>query len=434
MGMPRRLVDVSPGEEISGFDFSVPVPGSISGLIQNDDGQPVPGARAAALHYVPGIGLVPVQGPEAVADERGAYRIHSLPLGRYAVRASGPRVTQVFGGAKDTRKASLYRPTLYPDADSAAKAAFVTVRAGLETNGVNHRLLPVEPRIIRGEAVTSPAAILTGKLKVTLEDPELQFRQTVLLLGRPQFAFENLPAGRYRIILHGQDENGVSQSAFQDVDVTKQDATDVTLTPQGGVWVDGSIRVVPDGAGLTDFRPTLYPSFAGPFAASLRADVDAKLRFRVGPAAPGPHVVRLEGLPAHCYEDRILASAREAQRGEVVVEAGLNLQVDVVCEAAAINGIIRRPDKRPAPGSVVVARRLGGSEDVFFDRDTDQKGEFRITGLRPGKYQLIAFDSFDPSCLADPFCMEPHRSSGVTVEVGKKESKSVDLFVIAFQP
>jgi hypothetical protein len=57
----------------------------------------------------------------------------------------------------------------------------------------------------------------------------------------------------------------------------------------------------------------------------------------------------------------------------------------------------------------------------------DQDGRFKVTGLPPGEYHVVALDYVDPSEWTEPEYLERVRSKATSVTINEGETKSVDL-------
>ena len=59
----------------------------------------------------------------------------------------------------------------------------------------------------------------------------------------------------------------------------------------------------------------------------------------------------------------------------------------------------------------------------------DQDGRFKISGLAPGEYYIIALDSAQSNQLTDPEFLESVRAKASTLVLREGESRTVDLKV-----
>jgi hypothetical protein len=57
----------------------------------------------------------------------------------------------------------------------------------------------------------------------------------------------------------------------------------------------------------------------------------------------------------------------------------------------------------------------------------DQDGRFKISGLPPGEYYIIAVDRIEPGQASDPDFLESVRSRATSLSLNEGETKTVDL-------
>jgi len=61
----------------------------------------------------------------------------------------------------------------------------------------------------------------------------------------------------------------------------------------------------------------------------------------------------------------------------------------------------------------------------------DQDGRFKITGLPPGEYYVVAVDRLEPGQTSDPDFLERVRNRAVSLSLREGETRTVDLSLIA---
>jgi hypothetical protein len=71
-------------------------------------------------------------------------------------------------------------------------------------------------------------------------------------------------------------------------------------------------------------------------------------------------------------------------------------------------------------------KRIGNSRYQGSGRP-DQDGRFKISGLPPGEYYIIAVDRIEPGQSSDPDFLESVRSRATSLSLNEGESKMVDL-------
>jgi hypothetical protein len=126
----RRADPMGPGAPVSVADdqwlrdvrVTLPRPGSISGAVIDERGEPVVGAYVRVLPQVLVAGRLQwLAGPVAQTDDRGAYRIAALRPGRYVV--SVPSVQATLPASAIIRPPGASAGTSMSDLDTAREAA-----------------------------------------------------------------------------------------------------------------------------------------------------------------------------------------------------------------------------------------------------------------------------------------------------------------------
>ena len=57
----------------------------------------------------------------------------------------------------------------------------------------------------------------------------------------------------------------------------------------------------------------------------------------------------------------------------------------------------------------------------------DQDGRFKISGLAPGDYYIVALDKIDPGQLGDPEFLDVVRAKATAITIREGETRTVDL-------
>ena len=60
----------------------------------------------------------------------------------------------------------------------------------------------------------------------------------------------------------------------------------------------------------------------------------------------------------------------------------------------------------------------------------DQDGRFKITGLAPADYYVIALDKIDPGQVTDPEFLDAIRTKATTITIRDGETRTIDLKLI----
>jgi hypothetical protein len=243
---PIALAD---GQWIHDLHVTMALPGSISGIVSDERGEPIVGAYVRVLPQVLICGRTQwLAGSVAVTDDRGAYRIAGLGPGKYLVSVPSVQATLPVGAAirapgawsgtsmADLRMASdaakaerlvvdtgggeqlvvgrytaspisadgrrtAYPITFYPNVSTPAAATPVDLRTSEDRAGVDFSLQPVRTSRVSGVVQGPPDAV--GNLLLRLLPLGLEeFGQgseaaTTVTFADGRFTFVDVPEGSY---------------------------------------------------------------------------------------------------------------------------------------------------------------------------------------------------------------------------------------------
>ena len=233
----RRTIVVADGQWLSTADIPLWPHGSMSGTVTDESGEPVAGVFVRAVAVVHAAGRERLAaGPLTTTDDRGRYRLATLPPGRYAVfvpsvqsavpadatlealagsrRSGAPDAfvevddrTRLVVGQYPVPPAPDRGTLAYPPAFSGGGSPFDTpgfaLGAGDDLDGIDVRLTPVPAVRVSGVVDGPPDA--RGHLVLRLVPDGLDGlgpgaeAAATLTTADGRFTFAHVPAGRYTI-------------------------------------------------------------------------------------------------------------------------------------------------------------------------------------------------------------------------------------------
>ena len=183
----------------------------------------------------------------ASTDDRGRYRIHGLPAGRYYVEA----IKRNGWG----RPSQHYAPVLYPGVSRAADAQAIKLSPGEEVGGVKFQLRESPAFSVGGRVVdlrTGHAANAT----VSLDPQDHSWgdgANSVTVRSDGTFRFTEVVPGNYRVALNvrlGQE----TLETYRTLDVTDRNIENLIITVSAGATIKG--RLVAAGRTSDALPPT----------------------------------------------------------------------------------------------------------------------------------------------------------------------------------
>jgi len=368
--------------------------GVITGTVRDENGVGVANVRVMAYPR-----RLPLRAAASgTTDDRGVYRVHSLPPGRYWIRSG----SHTFPETQDQ-----FLPTFAPESSITSSARLFEARLDAETPFADVRPLPGRLSSLTG--TVGPCAE-SGAVTVTLSTEE--GNRSVSTVCGGGFQFEGVAPGPSDLsALHGnvclgafeeQPRAGAVLALQPCANVTFQlrpSAEGTLLVRRRDVAVDGPAFEVPRTLALT-LPPGIW-ELAGHFTG----------RAYVGSLRQGP--ARRRDASPDWFQFHV--SPRFAS----------SVLVQVETNAGSLAGVVnQRGEPVPAapvflwPASDGVRRSMNGPRMLRADRN----GRFQFAGLPPGSYWLMS--SYDFREVDDEIMAAPR---AVNVTVGASAEATVNL-------
>jgi hypothetical protein len=364
-----------------------------------------------------------------------------------------------------------YAPVYFPGTADASAAAIVTLAASEERSGVDFALQWVATAKVSGtiaDAEGRPAPSVSVNLvakQVLIMIAPFSGRSTTD--GRGNFSFAGVTPGDYTVLVRsaGRADGPPSRAggpapprpilwAQQDVTVRGEDVTGLSLALQPALSVSG--RLVFDGAtpppaDLSKVRLNLGPApttgtttttiTMGGTPPEINADGTFTLtgatpgRYRLSASVPGPLStgVGLPTTPAWSVKSILsggvetLDSALEISTSDVS-----GIVVTFTDRPTELSGRLVDAKGKPTPEYWVVAFTTDrtfwtpGSRRVRTTKP-DADGKFKLIGLPPGDYYMVAITDLDQADMSDATFLEQLAAASFKVTLADGEKKTQEL-------
>ena len=439
MGKRRwgQALTLDPGQEMKDLVLRMQPSAVITGKIADDDGDPVSGVAvfvkraAAARHLRFGAGYT---------NDLGEYRISDLAPGRYVISAVLSK--QSFQRSEiESDKQSIPYLTYYPGIADRAQAAIVELHSGDEFPADFSLVYGPSFRVrglVSGISTTEPRLSLILRSKDG-EWPVIPSEVEVRKDG--SFEINKVLPGSYEVWLMTMTSPAPETlQAAQGLEVKGADLENVRLTPaaksevrgqlrmENGQKVDwGAVTVVLD-SGESDSNYVVQVADEG--ETSTQAKQDGSFDMKTIP--PGNYRVMLySGLVAlrDCFVKSINAGGKDVANSGFTVSGGLwSLDVVVSAKGATVDGIAVDDKNQPVADADVVLIPDSNRQrrDLFQSAQTDQHGHFKLRGLNPGGYRILALEDLEED-FRNPEFLKAHEGAGQTLHVDEDERKSIVL-------
>lgn len=483
---PATTFNVREAQEVKDIDCRMPKGGAITGVITNEDGEPVIYANVQVMQKTYRRGQVQLQGRQSgQTDDRGRYRVFDLPPGRYFVQA-----TRRGAGPTATRE-SAYGAVIYPSATRLQDAQSMTLAAGAEISGIDMVLRSVQTYTVSGKVIDLVAGhpVVGGNINAVSEDVfmgggggggnggQIKADGTFLLKG--------LAPGHYRLQVmsfsdgeggrrvpqaqapgQGGGRPGGPRMFFKAVDINTQNISDLVIAIGPGATIKGKVEA--EGGALPENmrvnltqRSDLGAAFRGPGGASS-GQVAADGTFEIPDVQPGTYDISFNarGGPMNGQGQANAAQIQSAvqaalssantssgfflsglvaggqdmlDNGIVVPEGGPTMQVSATIDfrSSTVGGRALTEDGDAMAGVPVVLVSTDPKKrniDRYFKTTfADSNGNYSFKSVIPGSYMLVLWPEADPYAIQDPDVMVQIEKQATRVSVERAASATQDL-------
>lgn len=446
------LMTVEAGQNLTGINFRLAKGGVIAGRILDENGEPLVGEQ---VHIRPKkVERATSMYPRPVhTDDRGAYRLYGLPSGTYYVSVE-IRERKMIPSDRGRRYVSgQAQTTYYPGVTSLDEATEVAVTEGAETTGIDFKLkvASLEGTKIFGRIGDPDGKPLAGAYIYArlMDRSPVSFNTSSDADG--QYEIEGLASGKYMVRVQplSREEND------SDDDITAPPAQEVMVDTMP---VEVNFEFVRGGrvSGQVVLENGRAPKDVTKLTLVLRPVVEKQFDWSTPYPPPRPNsegVFTIKRIPSGLYrlsvygiensyylKSVVLGNADVRESGIPVESGSETPDVFVVLSdaGATVRGRVVG-DKGPLADASVslvsvdiltgqASRRLAQSGAM-----TDQRGQFQIKAIRPGRYFIYAYKGSSPvmgkESLAD--FLRRHQDRLQVVELKANEARAIDLTLIA---
>ena len=450
-----KQVELAEGQTSDKLDVSLPKGSVITGRVLDEFGEPVAGARVAAMRhrYMQGARRLMPAGPMDSTDDLGQYRLHGLSPGDYYVSASsfgGMMMMDVSGDRTG------YAETYYPGTSSLQEAQRVSVAASQEASEITFALTPTRVASISGTVTTSTGRPVANEMIVLSPANPAAMFGPMSGMGRTRpdgtFTISNVTAGDYRLEARAVGESDapsltgpvVAESATMPITVAGRDITGVSIVTAPTATASG--RVVFEGGAPPAFQPGALNIIGTPEvpmmgmlpggSARVREDWTFEIK-----GLSGRRLVRIFGAPGSWSLKSVTLDGHDVTDSAIEFKPGdslTGLEITLTQQMPGITGTVQGERDAPAGDYVVIAYSSDSRKWAFQSRYVrsarpDLSGKFLLRALPPDEYLVVAVDYLEPGEEGDPEVLERLRRAATMVTLNEGESKTISL-KLARQP
>jgi len=378
-------VGVSAGGVVDQLDISLARGGNIRGQVKNANGMPLANITVHAQLYYGYYTVV-----TTTADENGRYSLGPLTANTY--RINFVDLTQ------------RYAPQIYNNAEFLTEAG-VLVETGQEVTGIDVTM--VKHAAAQGVVTAQDGAPLAGILVSAFGEHAYASSSSTHTDTQGGYLLEGLVPDRYRVEF--SDPEGLYLRKYYSNVTSLSAATWITAFPTAiitnvnasltiGGAITGTIKTEDDSA-LSALYIRVIPQSALVAETPMRYTytVAAHYTYTIGGLLPGAYLVQVISSRYFEYYNDVTV---DKWATPVTVTAGqftrdTNFVLGDAADAATISGTVHAPDGQPLPGIAVRPYCLDcptppipAPVTIYAPITTDSHGQYRVTGLTPGRYRL----------------------------------------------
>src|SRR5467141_340941 len=443
---------VGPELHTEDLRFEMRPDASISGQVLDEMSEPVRNAQVMLFRHGVALGRrANWQENTVQTDDLGHFCFGHLEPATYFVgvsaspwyaqRMAHQRVTQTDSSGQTTIRDVtngepeldvVYPITFYPNAPDISGAAPITVHSGDEETA-DLRLQPVPSlhMIVRSAAAASPGDSAENEnvwaqvTQVVAEGIQMGVQASNQQIAPGIVEISGLPPGRFNLRLNS-NKNGATTTHTQNVQVGGD--AEVTLSEADSSGTVSGIAKLENGAAPTPAPMLLLRARASGEQFFMQADPNGEFRLKEQAVPPGTYDVLCQP-PAVAVKSMSATGAKVSGRS-IEIAGGQDVRLKVVLSEGTgrVSGFALK-DGKPVDGVMIaLVPEVPEHNLVLFRRDqSDSDGSFRLPGVHPGKYTVIAIENGWELEWLTPGVLEKYLTGGEPVQVAANAKIDVNV-------
>ena len=419
---------------------------ALEGRLLIDTGAPAVDIIVSAMRFAyDENGRRPVPVSQAKTDDRGRFRVHTLPPGEYYLEAAADPLSVLARIPVPGRRPTALVRTYFPGAPRIEGGRTLILTHAQEIGGLDFSLSTVPAVVVSGRIVASTGTPETSLPRIQrVGGPVGEVRGS----GSPKggdFQYPNVPAGEYWLMGVARPAPGADpEFGAMRITTAGQDLTNVTVTTAKGATVNGRVEVeggasLPPGALEVLAHPTEFelPTLQGlPQSWSAPVTVAPDGTFLLKDLF-GPRLLRVTRLPAGWALKQALLDGVDTTDTPVDFKGGdraRELRLLITPRTNGVTGVVRDPAGRPMSGARVVAFSRDEQTWKFRSRlikaaETGADGRYVIEGLLDGAYHIAAVPYLEEGAWMDAGVLRRLETGAIPLVAANAARLTADLVV-----
>jgi 5-hydroxyisourate hydrolase-like protein (transthyretin family) len=421
---------VGPGLVTENLSFALHTNASIAGLILDDQGEPAPNVHVLLFRQRVNDGeLATEHASETNSDADGQFHFGHLRTGTYFVAATGHPWYSLFvtgyagNRARQASNTDLSYPlTWYGNTTEGAAASPINLAEGGNANIqiALHALPNVHVKLPSGGGGVNLETRGPGGVRVPVN--------SIYRGGQNGSELTGVPAGRYEVTLNAVTK-GASPRVLASETMDLTDGATLPTTSTGHLTVSGQISFAGHDRPSRELEVYLT---GGTRSAMAEVAADGSFSFSTDELSAGSYTVHLNA-PGVWIQS---VSARGARTQGETVELPGNGSISLTVSAATsehlatLEGIAMNGDAAMG-GAMVLLVPQDVSQLSRIRRDqSDSDGSFKLQGVPPGRYTLLAIDDGSQLLYKTVSVIKPYLPGGVSVVIPRS---ALDMLKVPVQ-
>jgi protocatechuate 3,4-dioxygenase beta subunit len=429
---PSKPIELQAGEMLDRVDFTLLRGGVITGRVVDEFGEPLSGLDISLLRVQMTNGrrqLLPTS--HGSTNDIGEFRVFGLEPGQYYVQAVWRRMAS---GDPTSPDRNGYPVTYFPGTTNEAEAQRFTVVAGQTISNLAMALSPIKTARVEGTVVDVDGRPMgNGFLEVLHEGANNNFmgRQPVQPDGT--FTFASLAPGDYTFRTQATPTR--QNVGMMKLTVGSEDIKDLRLVAMPLAIITGRIVVDPSlSPPNTPLSLMTTAEDQPPMPGSRRpARVADDLSFELT-AMPGRNRISMT-LPPGWAMRSVRVNSVEVIDDGIDVKPGekiTGVDVELTTKIAVIGGRVTNTRGEPVKDYTLLifptdSKRWKPSGRYLRTARPEPDGRFKVSGLPPADYYIVAIGKMEPGQWAEPDFLERIRERATSVTIMDGETKTIDL-------
>ncbi|HTT24946.1 MAG TPA: carboxypeptidase regulatory-like domain-containing protein [Candidatus Sulfotelmatobacter sp.] len=432
-GIYSSATVVGAGLNTENIVFRLRPDGRVTGVVEDDDHEPVGGATIYLFRRDASFGLSQTSlVTQTVSDDRGHYRFAHLEPGYYYVAVSAsPWFSRVLQQAEAAGNSALsqkpefdiaYPITFYPGVTDVAAASQIALNEGEDVTA-DFTLSPVPALRVRvDQALADQGRPMNVALQQKIFDTKID--QTSLRQVPVEDAIEirGVAPGRYALQLVSVGESSVRAQRSTLLTLTDDAEVDPENAPPA-TPIRGVVRMQAGQKMTEQAYVRLWNSRAGEVMDSTISD-KGEISFASDFLTPGTYSVYAMNGPNSILSSLKATGAQVA--GQTVQIAGgkpVELEIEMATVLSKITGTARRDKKTVAGAMILLVPEDAENNLPKFRRDeSDSDGTFTLVDVLPGRYRVLAIEDGWDLEWANLSLLKKRLEHGQKIEVGPSKS------------